>query len=194
VVSKLASAPLSLASGKGAEQPNPPATGNAGPSERHLKKQGLEALVAILKSLVVWGTASTKSAPEAPPDPTTRSRTSEDNRPETLTPDPSTDRLSLSMHNDLARLTSPTVELADDPMKFENAKHKKTTLLEGIRKFNLKPKRVCPFTKGQLSALLTMYFTGSRVLPRNGFHQEQESPRDRCVLAEYRWTEQGHDW
>lgn len=30
----------------------------------------------------------------------------------------------------------------DDPSRFENAKQRKTTLLQGIKKFNFKPKRV----------------------------------------------------
>ena len=38
----------------------------------------------------------------------------------------------------------PTPEVVDDPSKFESAKQKKTTLLEGIKKFNFKPKRVRP--------------------------------------------------
>jgi brefeldin A-inhibited guanine nucleotide-exchange protein len=108
-----------------------------GLSERQLKKQGLECLVAILKSLVVWGTESSK-----PLEPEQKPRVSEDARADTLTPDPSRDRLSLSTYPDVARQSSPSVEYMDDPMKFENAKQKKTTLIEGIKKFNAKAKKV----------------------------------------------------
>lgn len=35
----------------------------------------------------------------------------------------------------------------DEPSRFENAKQRKTTLLEGIKKFNFKPKRVSCFVR-----------------------------------------------
>ena len=112
-------------------------TTTIGNSEAQLRRQGLECLVAALKSLVAWGTAST-SPPEQTQDPTTRSQL-EESRRDTLTPDISTERLSPGAA-DVSRGQTP--ELADDPSKFESAKQKKTTLLEGIKKFNFKPKRV----------------------------------------------------
>jgi brefeldin A-inhibited guanine nucleotide-exchange protein len=163
VVSRIASAPAGMTTGKATEPANPPntpqpnkGTGHAPPaytltvpgsldttnlglSERQIKKQGLECLVAILKSLVAWGTVANK-APEST-EPTTRSRTSEDVRADTLTPDPSRDRLSLA-YTDVAQ-PSPITDAQDDPMRFENAKQKKTTLVEGIKRFNSKPKKVC---------------------------------------------------
>ena len=39
---------------------------------------------------------------------------------------------------------TPAAIQSDDPSRFENAKQRKTTLLEGIKKFNFKPKRVRP--------------------------------------------------
>ncbi|RPD67347.1 hypothetical protein L226DRAFT_452320 [Lentinus tigrinus ALCF2SS1-7] len=114
-------------------------TSTIGNSEAQLRRQGLECLVAVLKSLVAWGTAST-STPEPPTDPTTRSQ-AEESRRETMTPDFSTDRLSPGG----ADTRGPTPELVDDPTKFESAKQKKTTLLEGIKKFNFKPKRGIQF-------------------------------------------------
>jgi brefeldin A-inhibited guanine nucleotide-exchange protein len=219
----MASAPAGLVPGKSGEQQNQPPTpatnknshGNAAPSfnttyltvagsmdtsniglsERHLKRQGLEALVAILKSLVTWGTASTKPAPapETATEPSVRSRTSEDTRAETLTPDPSTDRLSWLAHHDMARQSSPTVELADDPMKFENAKQKKTTLLEGIRKFNAKPKRVRSWINRDLLRFLRKAsYLGHRILPRDGLHQEQGASGDCCLPSADGRLEQGH--
>ncbi|EJF62771.1 Sec7-domain-containing protein [Dichomitus squalens LYAD-421 SS1] len=115
-------------------------TSTIGNSEAQLRRQGLECLVAALKSLVAWGTAST-SPPEQTQDPTTRSQ-AEESRRDTLTPDISTDRLSPG-GADVSRGQTP--ELADDPSKFESAKQKKTTLLEGIKKFNFKPKRGVDF-------------------------------------------------
>lgn len=98
-------------------------------------------MVAVLKSLVAWGTAST-SVPERESDPTIRSL-AEESRRDTLTPDMSTDRLMSPGGAEGTR--GPTPELGDDPTKFESAKQKKTTLLEGIKKFNFKPKRVRSF-------------------------------------------------
>lgn len=40
------------------------------------------------------------------------------------------------------RANTPDVLAEDDPSRSESAKQKKTTLLEGIKKFNFKPKRV----------------------------------------------------
>jgi hypothetical protein len=122
----------------------PAADPNLGVTERQLKKQGLECLVAILRSLVTWGTVAAKPA-EPAAEPTTRARMSEDTRVDTLTPDPSRDRLSLSYPDGTPQpqpSPTPTGEIQDDPTRFENAKLKKTTLTEGIRKFNAKPKKV----------------------------------------------------
>ena len=49
----------------------------------------------------------------------------------------SLDRLPLP---DVARGGTP--DIADDPSRFESAKQKKTTLMEGIKRFNQKPKKV----------------------------------------------------
>ncbi|KAI0796813.1 hypothetical protein C8Q75DRAFT_710714 [Abortiporus biennis] len=113
-------------------------TSHLGLSEPQLKRQALECLVAVLKSLVTWGTAGNGPSSEHP-DSATRSQTGEDYRQEAVTPDPSLDRLTT--FPDLNR--QPTPDLSDDPSRFESAKQKKTTLLEGIKKFNFKPKRVC---------------------------------------------------
>jgi brefeldin A-inhibited guanine nucleotide-exchange protein len=57
-----------------------------------------------------------------------------------MAPDQSVDKLSAGAS--VEALRQPTPDLVDDPSKFESAKQKKTTLLEGIKKFNFKPKRV----------------------------------------------------
>ncbi|OCH90953.1 hypothetical protein OBBRIDRAFT_887302 [Obba rivulosa] len=117
-------------------------TSTIGHSEQQLRRQGLECLVAVLRSLVAWGTAGTTVLDNGS-DPATRSQMSEDTRRESLTPDPSFDRASGSMSADPTR--QPTPDVADDPSKFESAKQRKTTLLEGIKKFNTKPKRGIQF-------------------------------------------------
>ncbi|KAI0711073.1 hypothetical protein C8T65DRAFT_648070 [Cerioporus squamosus] len=115
-------------------------TSTIGNTEAQLRRQGLECLVAVLKSLVAWGTAS-PAPPEQPTDPMTRSQ-GEESRRDTMTPDFSTEKLSPG-GGDVTR--GPTPDLTDDPTKFESAKQKKTTLLEGLKKFNFKPKRGIQF-------------------------------------------------
>ena len=117
-------------------------TSALGISEPQLRKQSLECLVAVLKSLVAWGTTSTNHV-ETPGDrEQTRTQPGDDTRVETVTPDHSVDRLSTAGSvADSSRLPTPD-QITDDPTKFESAKQRKTTLLEGIKKFNFKPKRV----------------------------------------------------
>lgn len=93
-----------------------------GLSEAHLRRQGLDCLVAVLRSLVAWGTGKNTSSDEP-----------------SHTPDASVslDRLPLP---DVARGSTP--DITDDPSRFESAKQKKTTLMEGIKRFNEKPKKV----------------------------------------------------
>lgn len=109
-----------------------------GLSEAQLRRQGIECLVTVLKSLVTWGTgassgiASTFSNSEVALKP----RASEDGQ---RMPAESIDRVS-SLPSEATRQSTP--DISDDPSRFESAKQKKTTLLEGIKKFNFKPKRV----------------------------------------------------
>jgi brefeldin A-inhibited guanine nucleotide-exchange protein len=124
-----------------------------GLSDKQLKRQGLECLVEVLKSLVAWGTTAGKTAADPIAEPGTQSQAGDENQQEIVVPDPSFDRLSMvpvSSEN----LRQPTPDnVADDPSKFESAKQKKTTLLEGIKKFNFKPKRV----RGLLSLRYNSY-------------------------------------
>jgi brefeldin A-inhibited guanine nucleotide-exchange protein len=115
-----------------------------GLSENQLKRQGLECLVAVLRSLVAWGTAAGKTAEDALVAPYVRSQTGEDLRHDSATPDVSLDKLSVA-GSSAETLRQATPDPVDDPSKFESAKQKKTTLLEGIKKFNFKPKRVSVF-------------------------------------------------
>lgn len=112
-----------------------------GLSEGQLRRQGLECLVAVLRSLVTWGTAAGKTPAESATADPSKSQAGEETAAETITPDPSLDRLTTSAGSTEA-LRQPTPDITDDPSRFESAKQKKTTLLEGIKKFNFKPKRV----------------------------------------------------
>ncbi|KAJ7904490.1 Sec7-domain-containing protein [Mycena olivaceomarginata] len=113
-----------------------------GQSETQLKRQGLECLVAVLRSLVAWGTATGKMSDDPLATPS-RSHQGEDGRRDSMAPDQSVDKLSAGAS--VEALRQPTPDLVDDPSKFESAKQKKTTLLEGIKKFNFKPKRGIQF-------------------------------------------------
>ena len=104
----------------------------------------MECLVAVLKSLVAWGTTASNTGPtESPSEQRTSVAPPEDGREDTVTPDPSLDRLNPPQSaTEFSRQATPDYTAADDPSRFESAKQRKTTLLEGIKKFNFKPKRV----------------------------------------------------
>lgn len=116
-------------------------TSTIGLSEGQLRRQGIECLVSVLRSLVTWGTTSGKMPADHNGDSGARSQTAEETGHDSMTPDPSLDRLAASAGS-VEVLRQPTPDIVDDPTRFENAKQKKTTLLEGIKKFNFKPKRV----------------------------------------------------
>ncbi|KAI9450999.1 Sec7-domain-containing protein [Lactarius psammicola] len=99
-----------------------------GQSEAQLRRQGLECLASILRSLVAWGTGKSTSSEEP------------SNNAPMLDASASLDRLPLP---DVARGGTP--DIADDPSRFESAKQKKTTLMEGIKRFNQKPKKGIEF-------------------------------------------------
>ena len=117
-------------------------TSNLGQSESQYRRQGLECLVAVLRSLVAWGTAPDRINDDNLVPASAKSIPGDEYRREPVTPDASYDKLSLGSGS-AEILRQPTPEVIDDPSKFETAKQKKTTFLEGIKKFNFKPKRVC---------------------------------------------------
>ncbi|CAH7681898.1 protein transport protein sec71 [Phakopsora pachyrhizi] len=128
--------------------------------ESQLKRQSLECLVAALKSLVAWaGKGSQPSLPSnvsnslAPPSinrrlsvasehmlPTSESTQSLNDAEGSRSELGSNAGLSVGLENSTS-MTEP----ADDPSKFQTAKYQKTTLIEGIRQFNFKPKRGIKF-------------------------------------------------
>ena len=119
-------------------------TSTMGLTEAQLRRQGLECVVAVLRSLVAWGTANGKVVEDTyAAAAAARTQSGNDTRPQSVAGEVSMDRLSVANPSaeNLRQLTPDPVE--DDPSRFENAKQKKTTLLEGIKKFNFKPKRVC---------------------------------------------------
>lgn len=117
--------------------------------EQRLRRQSLESLVDVLRSLVAWKNAANKTSASAPNGvftPTDQAQTRLSINEETKydgnsSSDAILERLSPARAGSIDLRTS-TPELMDDPSRFENAKQRKTTLLEGIKKFNFKPKRV----------------------------------------------------
>ena len=116
-------------------------TSTIGLSEGQLRRQGIECLVSVLRSLVSWATTSGKMPADHSGDSGARSQTGEETGHDSMTPDSSLDGLATSTGS-VEVLRQSTPDVVDDPTRFENAKQKKTTLLEGIKKFNFKPKRV----------------------------------------------------
>ena len=116
-------------------------TSTIGLSEGQLRRQGIECLVSVLRSLVTWGITSGKTPADHSGDSGARSQTGEETGHDSMTPDSSLDRLATSTGS-VEVLRQSTPDVVDDPTRFENAKQKKTSLLEGIKKFNFKPKRV----------------------------------------------------
>jgi brefeldin A-inhibited guanine nucleotide-exchange protein len=116
-------------------------TSTIGLSEGQLRRQGIECLVSVLRSLVTWGTTSGKTPADHSGDSGARSQIGEETGHDSLTPDSSLDRLATSTGS-VEVLRQSTPDVVDDPTRFENAKQKKITLLEGVKKFNFKPKRV----------------------------------------------------
>ena len=115
-----------------------------GLSDQHLRRQGLECLVDVLRSLVTWGTAARKTTAEAAAEAAASNGNGTSGGSDAMASNLSVDKLSAGPGlQESSRV--PTPELSDDPGRFESAKQRKTTLLEGIKKFNFKAKKVTPF-------------------------------------------------
>jgi brefeldin A-inhibited guanine nucleotide-exchange protein len=126
---------------------------NLGLSEQQLKRQGLESMVAVLRSLVTWGTAAGKNEGVAsgnndvPPETGVTTSSTKGSNADGMVSDASLDKLSAPSTNgaDLSRTPTPDSIAADDPSRFENAKQRKMVLQEGVKRFNYKPKKGIEF-------------------------------------------------
>ncbi|KIY73726.1 Sec7-domain-containing protein [Cylindrobasidium torrendii FP15055 ss-10] len=117
---------------------------NLGQSESQLRRQALECLVTVLRSFVSWGTSAGKLEDTHPNPVSPGVRPSELQRSDSMNADASFDRLS-TVGASTDNLRTQTPDITDDPGRFENAKQRKTTLLEGLKKFNFKPKKGIQF-------------------------------------------------
>ncbi|KLO19767.1 Sec7-domain-containing protein [Schizopora paradoxa] len=110
---------------------------NLGLSEQQLKRQGLDSLVAVLRSLVAWGTASGRGVTDTPSE-------LQPPKPDGMASETSLDKPPTPVNGThVSRVSTP--EILDDPGRFENAKQRKTVLQEGLRKFAQKPKKGIDF-------------------------------------------------
>lgn len=130
------------------------------PIEIRLKRQSLESLCSVLRSLVLWSgkAAALETEPTAsPPRASFDARSAQaatmslSNSHDGTAPDAHPSALQtthIATTPDLSRVNTPDLS-QDDPSRFESAKERKTTLLEGIKQFNFKPKRGLEFLVSQ---------------------------------------------
>ena len=106
-------------------------------SEQRVRRQALDGVIAILRSLVEW--TNIMRPPQV-----------EDNvesGDKAMRPSHSDHRLSVASVGAFGLSDS---QIKDDPERFASARQQKTSLMEGIRDFNFKPKRV----SGMLRSLI----------------------------------------
>lgn len=111
------------------------------PVEYTLKRQSLECLVNVLRSLVAWSQKGYVDAlQESAGRESVEGRDSLDNN--YVSPRLSTVGTPIigTPHPELERTIS-FADVVDDPNQLEKAKQRKTALVEAIKKFNFKPKR-----------------------------------------------------
>ncbi|KAI9301721.1 hypothetical protein BJ944DRAFT_243025 [Cunninghamella echinulata] len=123
-------------------------------SEGAIKFKSLECLVGVLRSLVSWynNNSVSVSADEKQDDEdvtTPTPRESEDVRGSTERftqhNNNSTSKLSPTTSSTLLASNGSSTPRLDDPEQFENLKHKKQLLQEGVKLFNWKPKKGIAF-------------------------------------------------
>lgn len=135
--------------------------------ETQLKRQSLDCLVSILHSLVAWAGRPTTNGVIALPSTSSSSalhETGQDSPAGGSTSRNSEDEgdrsADLSRENFAVNGSTPSLpafETFDDPGRFETAKLRKTTLIEGIKKFNYKPKRVSACSCGNVFGFANTY-------------------------------------
>ncbi|GAA5807553.1 hypothetical protein MFLAVUS_000918 [Mucor flavus] len=111
--------------------------------ESAIRFKSLECLVAVLRSLVGWYQNNSVSIPAGVgSNEEDTPRESEDRSSTNLTNHSNTSVSRLASNNaSSTQLNSATPTRLDDPEEFENLKHRKQLLQEGIRQFNWKPKK-----------------------------------------------------
>jgi len=134
--SSRASLPITATNGMSSHTLNP----QSAPLEYKIKLQSLQCLVSILQSLVAWSQQGFAMLEASEHSPSELHSPTEEQAP----------RLGTPSGNSTPRVVSGSsviekpglLRYQDDPEQFETLKHKKTALIDGIKKFNFKPKRV----------------------------------------------------
>ncbi|CEP17156.1 hypothetical protein [Parasitella parasitica] len=111
--------------------------------ESAIRFKSLECLVAVLRSLVSWysnNSVSITAGQNAKKDEDTP-RASEDHSITTHANTSSTRLTSSTANGSSTALNTGSSSRLDDPEEFENLKHRKQLLQEGVRQFNWKPKK-----------------------------------------------------
>ncbi|PWN38087.1 Sec7-domain-containing protein, partial [Meira miltonrushii] len=141
------------------------------PIEVRLKRQSLESLCSVLRSLVIWSGKSAMPADAVHPnggssfdgsasparasfdargsgmsrgDGSARGMEHSRNDSGSITPSITSSAVMNTSTPDFSRVNTPDLPV-DDPTRFETAKERKTMLMEGIKRFNFKPKRGIDF-------------------------------------------------
>ncbi|CAO3687700.1 unnamed protein product [Rhizopus stolonifer] len=107
--------------------------------ESAIRFKSLECLVAVLRSLVGWYTNNSVSITAGTNKEEYTPRESEDQS------GPVSERLSSPNGSSAALSNNNSTSRLDDPETFENSKHRKQLLQEGVRQFNWKPKNGITF-------------------------------------------------
>lgn len=182
--------------------------------EVKLRRQSLECLVTVLRSLVQWGTAAPRASAAGGGVSSSAGGIGEDasgRNSEDVSREGGFGENGGSA--DRTGASSPTLAREeDDPERFESAKQRKSALMEGIKKFNFKPKRVSSSpsclvdhvsrdkqTDMSSHPVVLFSFTfcaisGHSIPCRERLHPKQQPGRHCQVPFDGRWAEQSHDW
>ncbi|KAI9893598.1 MAG: guanine nucleotide exchange protein for ADP-robosylation factor [Vezdaea aestivalis] len=105
------------------------------PPDYALKRQALESLVQVLRSLVNWSQEAVDSVSRLQD---TTSRTSIEDSRDSLDANSASPKVS---NIEASGVSTPVLQMEDDPSQLEKAKQRKTAMINAIRQFNYKPKR-----------------------------------------------------
>ncbi|KAK9461068.1 uncharacterized protein V1516DRAFT_674944 [Lipomyces oligophaga] len=114
------------------------------PLEYILKREALQCIVSMLRSLVDWSQTGIENQSAANPQDSDQDSIIDDDssllRPVSSTANDSSTTLASEKVRSNGQVSGTSTPI-DDPSQFESLKHRKTALLDAIKQFNYKPKR-----------------------------------------------------
>jgi len=148
--------PPSLSTSALTNRPGDDKAKDAHSGDVNLRRLSLECLVFVLRSLVAWGTTAGRSVTDPTPALGSTSASTPGPAPGAADSRASFDASASDTNlatavgerapgfsvTELTAARESTPDLRDDPDMFDRAKQIKTTLVEGTKKFNAKPKKV----------------------------------------------------